>query len=1040
MFTPVVAQQSPLFTHTMTEIDDDVVLHEQREYLHSFEVFERVFKQHNDYLLFTEKAAYYFVRSAFQIKHTNTELLLEKYLEEFRHTRYDTDVRLMLGEWNFQERDYPDVVRWYKTIDKDELTEEQLPKYRFQYAYGHYSNKSYDDAKSIFFRLLKDETYTTHATYYYADILYREKNYVSALNFFSTIKDDSQYSEMVAYYLSQIYFYLEKYNDAATTAKALIKIRPDHKNLIELEAIIGISNFNLSNYKAAIPFLKKFIEKTLSPSDENFYQLGYSYYKVGEYDKAIFYLSKIINRTDKLGQNAYFHLANCYLLQDKKHAAMNAYESSKEMDFDPDLKRDAYYQYAKLSYELGNPYKSVPEILKNYIRTYPDTERTEEIFRYLLNAYLTAKDFKVALDILDRTDLNTHYLKITYQKVAYLRAIELFNKEQYDLAEAMFSRSIKGGLDATLRAKTLYWLAEIHYRTQNYDKAIETFKIFQSFALSENENEYKIHYHLGHAYLKVDKYRDAVSAFLEFIRRSPDDRIRINESNLRIADAYFYNKEFELAQVYYKKSKDLEGIDADYATYQYAVCLGLNGRREERIQVLGTFVGSFRDSKFRDDALYDLANTFLQSGDNANALEYFQRVMSFYPDGEYLIRSKLKKGLIYYNLEKYEDALREFRQIVSFYPQSPQAKEAVASARRVYIDLNRVDEYVSWVEGIQFLDITKSSLDSTAYIAAEKLFFKNQTEAALSSFEKYTKDYPNGIFIINSYFYIAESYYKENNYTEALKYYRYVLERPQNLFTEKALLISAKIHTLRENYHLLIPILRRLETVASYDQNVLYAQAGLMKAYREVDSCSSAIIYGRKVMEYTALENYLKQQAIQIVARCALRTQDTAQAIATYVLLEKEGRGETVAEALHYKALFLSIDKEYEKSNAVVSELAANHAGYKYWGAKSLLVMAGNFHHLKDDYQAFYILDNVIENFGQFNDVLMEARLMKQRFELLQKNTAIQPLITPETTKPNEVVDTIATPPATPQTAKPADTLTSQVQKQQLDSLYNHPF
>jgi hypothetical protein len=39
-------------------------------------------------------------------------------------------------------------------------------------------------------------------------------------------------------------------------------------------------------------------------------------------------------------------------------------------------------------------------------------------------------------------------------------------------------------------------------------------------------------------------------------------------------------------------------------------------------------------------------------------------------------------------------------------------------------------------------------------------------------------------------------------------------------------------------------------------------------------------------------------------------------------------------------------------------KLAKNYSGYRYFGAKGLILMAKNFYGLKDSFQATYILDN----------------------------------------------------------------------------------
>jgi hypothetical protein len=58
-----------------------------------------------------------------------------------------------------------------------------------------------------------------------------------------------------------------------------------------------------------------------------------------------------------------------------------------------------------------------------------------------------------------------------------------------------------------------------------------------------------------------------------------------------------------------------------------------------------------------------------------------------------------------------------------------------------------------------------------------------------------------------------------------------------------------------------------------------------------------------------------------------------------------------------------------------VQKLARDYASYKLWGGKGLILMARNFYQLKDAYQATYILESVVANFGQYPELVAEARL-----------------------------------------------------------------
>ena len=75
-----------------------------------------------------------------------------------------------------------------------------------------------------------------------------------------------------------------------------------------------------------------------------------------------------------------------------------------------------------------------------------------------------------------------------------------------------------------------------------------------------------------------------------------------------------------------------------------------------------------------------------------------------------------------------------------------------------------------------------------------------------------------------------------------------------------------------------------------------------------------------------------------------------------------------------YEAYFKNKDGLYADSNESVQRLAKDYSGYKFYGAKGLVLMAKNFYALNDAYQATYILESVISNFADYPEVVEEAK------------------------------------------------------------------
>jgi TolA-binding protein len=97
----------------------------------------------------------------------------------------------------------------------------------------------------------------------------------------------------------------------------------------------------------------------------------------------------------------------------------------------------------------------------------------------------------------------------------------------------------------------------------------------------------------------------------------------------------------------------------------------------------------------------------------------------------------LRQGLIYYNSDRNADALTKFKKVVSDFPKTPEALEAVSTARLIY-DGGRVAEYATWVRTLDFVAVTDADLDNDTYESALKQFEQNNNKQAISGFMAYS--------------------------------------------------------------------------------------------------------------------------------------------------------------------------------------------------------------------------------------------------------------------------------------------------------------
>lgn len=983
------AQKSTVYTSELKDYQKALTLYNNKQYKAAQSLFDDI-KYETDDAVLKSDCSYYIANCAVRLNQRNADDLITEFVEEYPTSTKRNTAFLDVADYYFENSKYAYARKWYQKVDELSIARSERDRYNFNHGYSLYATKSKTQATKYLNRVVDSKEYGSQAKYYIGYMAYEGDDYDTANEYFDKVSDNEKYKEKLSYYQADLNFKLGKFEKAIELAtQQLPNARGEEES--ELNKIIGESYFNLEQYAEALPYLKAYQGKRGKWSNTDYYQLGYAHYKQNDFDAAISEFNKIIDGNNSVAQNAYYHLGESYINLEKKQEALNAFRLASEMDYDLKIQEDAWLNYAKISYEIGNPYQSVPQVLAGYLEKYPETSYREEIETLLIDSYITSKNYKEALKLLKGK--NSFENKVAYQKVAFFRAIELYNETRYSEALDLFNSSLKEPRDPIFIAKATFWKAETEYNLTNYNDALIGFKQFAGMDDSSNLPEIEnLDYNLAYTYFKLKDYNNASKYFQKFIDKNASDRPRRNDAYLRLADGYFVSSKYQSAISAYDKAIQINEIETDYASFQKAMSHGYLGKSATKISELNTFIEGYPKSALRDDAMYELANSYVKSGNTDEAMQMYDRLNSEYRRSAFTSKALLRQGLVYFNANDNERALTKFKKVARDFPGSGEAAQAVSTARLIYIDLGRVDEYATWVQSLDYVEVTDVELDNTMYLAAEKPYLDNDTDKAIRQFNKYLNQFPNGIHALKSHFYLAQLYYKKDLFENAQPHYKYFVEASKSEYTEQSMVRLCEIYLKNSDWTTAIPLLRTLEEEADYPQNVLYAQSNLMNAYYQTEDFSPAESYAEKVLTSKTLDNKVKSDAKIIIARSAIKTGNEAKAKDAYADVEKIATGIVAAEALYYNGYFKNKEGKYEASNATIQRLAKDYSSYKYYSAKGLVVMAKNFYALDDAFQATYILESVISNFPEFDDVVEEAtfELNKIKAEEAKTNSSIE--------------------------------------------------
>ncbi|MGB0185477.1 MAG: tetratricopeptide repeat protein [Flavobacteriaceae bacterium] len=932
-------------------------------------------------------AAYYFTVCAIRLNQQQAEQYCEHFLERYPTSPRKNTIYLDAGDYYFANAKYAYARKWYQNVLINQVPAAKKDQFYFNYGYVNYATKNFKRAKENFSKVEFSKIYGAQAKYYIGFMAYEGDDYDEATKYLNQISDQERYKNELNYFQADLNFKLGAFDKAIDVAqKALVKANKNESS--ELSKIIGESYFNLKNYSEAIPYLKGYKGQKGKWTNVDFYQLGYAYYKQNDFEKAIREFNKIINGNNAIAQNAYYHLGESYINLDKKQEALNAFRRASEMDFDSKIKEDAWLNYAKLSYDIGNPYLSTPQVLSEFLERYPKSPFRESIELLLVDSYVSSKNYKEALLLLESNMRNS--LKPIYQKVAFYRGLELYNGTDYTQAQTLLQKAIALDIDPYITARAMYWNAEIDFLNLNFDTALYGFLNYKNNAKASTTPEYKqLNYSLGYTHFKLKQYPKAIAAFKSFVSIRSVQRSFINDALLRTADAYYVTKAYQNAIETYAKVIDTQSPMSDYATFQTAVSYGFLGQTTKKLNTLKKVL-NYKNSPYLDQVYFEMANTHNTLNNTQKALETYDIVINRYIKSALVSKALLRKGLLLYNANDNQKALEVFKRVAADYPSTPEAFQSISSARSIYIDSGHVNEYAAWVGTLNYVGITDKELEKTSYEAAEKQYLDNNTNKAITLFNDYILKFPNAEQINKAQFYLASLYFKQNLKENALPHYEFVIEQPPNEFTEQAL---QKVCAIKlENGGEAQQVLRRLELEAKNPQNILFAQSNLMKIAYEQDDFSAALNYAQIILDNPNTDDFIKSDAQIITARCALALGNEDLARSSYAKVATSNTMDYAAEAKYYDAFFQNKDEAFAQSNELIQELIQQYPSKKLFAGKGLILMAKNYYALDDAFQATYILESVIKNFTSFEVLKTEATQLLETYEreLSKSNASIE--------------------------------------------------
>lgn len=978
-FTSIMAFSQASFT-SVSAVSDyrrGMELFNKEKYAAAIQLFDNCLQDPSLSSNELDDAEYYGAVAAINLFNPDAEVRMNSYISSHPESPNINNGYLILADYFYQNKNYRKAINYYEKVNRQFLEYEVLEEYFFRYGYSHYMQGDKSMALVMFSEIKDIDTeYTSPALYYFSQIAYELEKYETALDGFQRLQNDETFGPIVPFYIVQILYLQKDYDSIIEIAPGLIN-SAGKERVLELYSFIGDAYYHKEQYAEALPYLEKYAESRQMSEREDKYQLGYCYYKAGRIDEAISTFENIASKSDALSQNVWFVLGDSYLQQGNKQRAQFGFGQASKLDFDKQIKEEALFNYAKITYETSySPFGEAIASFQEYINLYPASPRIQEVYNYLVSTYLQAKNYKAAMASLEKIQNKDAKIEEAYQKVSYYRGQELFKNLEFDAAIDMFDKSLEyGKYNMILRAGAVYWRGEASYRLGNYESAANDYVEFMGIPGVSSMPEYLlVRYNLGSSYFNMQKYPDALTHFKNFEASSskvnPDV---MADARNRIADCYFVATSYSLAIDYYNKVIDYGRVDADYAMFQKGFSTGLMGNQQGKANALTLLVERYPQSAYVPSAIYERGRAYMAMENYQLSEADFNNIIATYPNNQYTPKAMVQLGMLYYNTDENAKAIEQYKKVIENYKSTEEARFAMTGLKNSYVEMNDVESYFAYTKTIQgYTDINVTEKDSLLYTSGENLFIAGEYQKATETLSNYIEEFPNGIFMLNARYYLATSLRKMNNDEDALKTYAYIIEQPYNQFTEEVLINASEIAFANEEFEQAFGYFTSLEEMTSNPDNKILALQGEMNAVYEMSDVENTIMVANKIEQATNVPEELLRKAIFRRAKANYSKDNMTDALADFRKNDREVISEEGAESKFRVAEILYKTGKIEDSENVVSEFIDMQSPHQYWTGRAFILLSEISSDKGDELQARVTLESVRDYYTIEDDGILD--------------------------------------------------------------------
>ena len=672
--------------------------------------------------------------------------LLSRFTETYPASSKIGEAHVLIGRCYFNQNKFLDALHKFEDIQSQPYAKNVKDSVLYWMAEIHFKGNNYTKAET-YYKMIIDgfpkSSFLPSAYYSMGWCLFQEQKYNEALEYFRSLEDKFEgqpQAKDAALKIIECLYNLKQYSALKEKAKTYLQpLAKETEKILYLNFYVAEADFYTNNFPEAID--------------------GYSA------------VIKSSGNNEKLQAIARLGLAWSYLKTKQYTPADESFKSIQETNLEKKSRDVLLLGKALLSSETGN-FEESKNIYSDLISSASEPLTLVQAYLGKGDSLYNLADYKEAIvlykEALSKSESSPVPGEIT-DKVHYGLAWAYLKDGEFKDAIKEFQKIVKNSDDKIVKASALCQIGDAYQDAGDYAKAQETYDTILKGYADTYYSDY-VQYQLGVTMLKAANYDGAILSLQALLKNYQSSKLR-DDAAFSLGLAYFQKQDYSSSKEVFQEFADhnKESNLRSQAMYLIGTNLYNLGKFPEAIDAFKIVIRDYgQDSELVQKAEYEIADCYYRMGNEDEAMNRFKSLRAKYPDSKLTAEIIWWLGEYYYGHNQPDMAKRYFSSLIQDFPGSSLMPDAYYILGSIYAEESKFDEAKDFFKKV--IESSKSDISGQAATAIADIYLKqNDYDQAVKSYEEVVRNYPHLANII--YPKMAELFYKNGNYEDALRYY-----------------------------------------------------------------------------------------------------------------------------------------------------------------------------------------------------------------------------------------------------------------------------